>query len=518
MNVPEPSIFGTALAIMLNVFAPAAEALPAWSPNDGPQREFVESECREILYGGAAGGGKSFGLVGIPIPWIGHADLRTLFLRRTTDDLRDIFDKAKRVYKQGSATGPKPFQAVCPDCVPIHSAPHEIRAPSGAKMFFGHCNDVNDWEKYQGQEYQIIGFDELTQFTERQYLEISSRCRSASPGLPRLIRATSNPGGKGHGWVFRRWKYWLDPSATIPGRAPRYDETGKLVPPAKPGEVLWIRREDDGSEFISTATDPLALSRTFIPARLDDNPVLVAEDPAYRASLRDFDPVRRAQLERGDWLVKPAAGLFFKRGWFEVVARAPEKARRVRFWDYAATAPSDTNPDPDWTRGLKLSLDDSDGYYYVEHVASIRAAPGQVDALVEATAKADGRTVSIRKAQDPASAGKREGMQFIVMLEGYDVGTTNERGDKVTRSRTTSAQCSPKASGDTHGRFRVVRGDWNDAFFAELEEFPDGDHDDFVDALAGAHSALLEGAGHVHTGTDDVVATFDHETMPMGFG
>jgi predicted phage terminase large subunit-like protein len=464
-----------------------------WRPHDGPQRQFIESDADEVLYGGAAGGGKSFAAVALPIEWIGHADLRVLILRRRTTDLNDLIDKAKKVYKYGKPSGVHAFDAVCPDVEFVASPTHRARFPKGAVFYFDHCQNPNDWEKYQGQEFQIICFEELTQFTEQQYLEIKSRCRSGSPGLPRKIRATTNPGSKGHEWVFRRWRWWLDPEATIPGRAPRLGPGEVKLPPALPGEVLWVRREEDGTESLSTSGDPSATSRSFIPARLEDNPTLIAEDPSYRNKLRDFDPVRRAQLERGDWLVKPAAGLFFRRDWMPDAPEVPAgRAIYVRRWDLAGTEPHANNPDPDWTCGALLAKHEN-GLYYIKDIARTRQGPGGVKAFVDATIAADGLQVWQRFAEDPGQAGKAQAGDYIKLAvdRGVNAAAARETGAKETRiARVSAAVCPPP--GEQHGRFRVVPGPWLSTFLQNAEAWPEVTHDDDLDALAGAYDVLCD--------------------------
>lgn len=466
---------------------------PAWSPHQGPQREFYESDCDEVLYGGSAGGGKSFAAVALPVEWIGLRDYRALILRRETPQLEDLWDKAKKIYKNGESASSRPFKPACVGANFTSSPSMKVAFPSGAIVYFDHCKNEDDWEKYQGREFHDVVFDELTHFTERQYLEIKSRLRSATPGLPRRARATTNPGSAGHEWVFKRWRYWLDPEAEIPGRQPRYDAQGKRLPPASPGEVLWLKKGDDDCEVVTTKGDCQATSRTFIPARLEDNPTLLAEDPGYRNRLRDFGRVRREQLENGNWLIKPAAGLYFKREWFEFIDahQLPKDRVVVRAWDLAATEPNPAYPDPDWTVGLKFSKD-ANAHYYIEHVVRFRGAPGAVDALVRNTAKSDGTDVVIRLPQDPGQAGKSQSASHVQMLDGFDVTVRRESGDKETRAGPVSSQASPQSTGGTHGRISIVRGEWNEAFLNVLQEFPDARHDDDVDALAAAHDEMKD--------------------------
>jgi predicted phage terminase large subunit-like protein len=443
----------------------------AWRPNPGPQSEFMLSPAFEVLYGGAAGGGKSVALVHDALRDVDKPHYRGLLLRRTFPELEktliSISHIAYRTAHPGAAYNAQKRQWVF---------------PSGARIDFGYLDRDDDVYQYQGAEYQYIGWDEVTHFSERQYTYLLSRARSAH-GLTPRIRAATNPGGPGHEWVMRRWAPWLDAKSEVR---------------AKPGELLHYRNTvESGEEW----TPDGALSRVFIPARIADNPHIANVDPGYIERLRGLDPVTRAQLEDGDWLVQPAAGLYFRREWFTFVDSLPPPfagvtVSRVRFWDKAATPPHDGNRDPDWTVGLKLAKVGE--YYYVEDIERMRAGPGDVEKRILAVSQSDGQQCGIRMAQDPGSAGVSEAAAYVRLLSGYDIQTARETGDKVTRAKAVSAQASPQSTGGERGRIHILRGTWVDAFVRELESFPDGGHDDQVDALSGAFNALADGATQVY--------------------
>lgn len=424
-----------------------------WEPNPGPQRRFAGTDADECLYGGAAGGGKSSALVAMPLRWTHVPEFRALVLRRETTQLPDLLDKASAIYSR--MVNPPRY----------NGTDHTWTFPSGAVIWFSHCKDPDDWQRYQGLEFQWIGFDELTHFTLRQYREIRARVRSATPGLPRHVRATTNPGGPGHDWVFERWGAWLNPECGWEGLRRR----------ARPGELLWVLQDGDTTRVVPWGT-PDATSRCFIPARIEDNPRLLKEDPGYKKRLRDNDPVRQAQLIRGDWLAKPAAGKYFKRAWFPIVDAAPVKAARVRYWDRAAT------PDGDWTVGVRMANDR--GTLYVEHVQRMRGVPGEVAATIKSCAETDGPSVTQVLEQDPGQAGLVEADAYSRVLAGHRFLFVRPTGDKIVRAGPYSAQCMA-------GNVRLVRGAWNEAYLNELESFPDGDYDDQVDASSGAYSSVL---------------------------
>jgi predicted phage terminase large subunit-like protein len=862
----EPAGLGELVLRKRREMGARAKALPTWTPQPGPQTEFYESTADEVLYGGAAGPGKSSAAVALPLRWAHHPMYRALVLRRETPQLEDLFDKARSIYQRGQPDGARPYRAA-DAAAEFNSVKGTWTFKSGARVRFNHCQRDDDAFNYQGHEYQTIIFDELTHFTEKQYLEVKSRNRSGIPDLPTYVRSTTNPGGPGHcvphgevltpggwrdiremqvgdpvysvrpdgelyqtrvaqvhksefdgelvevsarglrivctpnhkvakvggrraglhtrggavdtfslvpfcelpgqatilrtvrwvghdlaefhlpavraknqshlqptrlsgrdfcellgwylsegtfiyepekkwfniaqekpenrskigsllerncfkyhtgpsgftvhsvpwaayfsqfgrcrdkfipdwvkagsvddlrvlfdammagdghwltpgesgsyytisakladdvaevalklgyvvyqssrqreqrnglsyevsfkrtksggteiltgqhcynvatattrrsdivrtkytgpvycigidethsflirqngsvwvsgnSWVFKRWGPWLDPDfklddwehvdvlpdgSTVVVRGhglPQRIEGGKKLPPARGSQVLYVARIGEREVF---STQPFriggeeATTRTFIPARLSDNPALLASDPKYRAKLRDNDPVRRRQLEDGDWLVRPAAGLYFKRAWFEIVDEAPSDCVWVRAWDKASTEPHPGNRDPDWTRGVLLGKH-ADGYYYVGHVAGMRGGPGAVTRFMRQTAEVDTSAVSIRVPQDPGSAGVQASTADVRALDGFAVKAVRVTGSKLDRARPVSSQADPQSTGEKHGRFRVVRGDWNEAFFSELQNFDgdknNGDHDDQVDALSDAYDEL----------------------------
>lgn len=490
-------------------------ALQHWTPNPGPQSDFFWSTSDEDMFGGSAGGGKSAAEVALPLRWCNHRAFRCLILRRETTQLQDLLDKAQELY-------PLEYPGAR-----YRGDDNTWTFPSGAVVRFAHCKDKDDWEKYAGHEYHLIEFDELTHFLLKQYREITKRIRSAVAELPRYARAATNPGSEGHAWVFARWAPFLDPKCVLEdweaivldskrkplrvrgkGLPVRVDADGQPLPPATGGQKLYVAQTASGERFSSVPVVELGTAgesgaeyptptRSFIPARLSDNPKLNDADPQYYQRLLDNDPVRVAQLLDGNWLVKPAAGLLFKREWFEIVDESPMDGVCARVWDLAGTEPSTDNQDPDWTCGLLGSLS-ADGYFYLEHLERFREGPGGVRARIKQTAQLDGHEVPIRLPQDPGQAGKDQGASYVQMLQGFDVRVKTVTGSKLVRASGASAQASPKATGSLRGRIRVVRGAWNEALFEELEAFPTGAHDDQVDVLSDLIAELtLGGSGTV---------------------
>lgn len=448
-----------------------------WVPHRGPQTRFLSLTCFEALYGGAAGGGKSDCLLVDATRYVGRGygpDYQAILFRRTFPELeKSLIVRSHDLYPRLGAR--------------YNEQKKLWTFPGGERVLFGYMERDQDRLQYQGAAFQFVGFDEATHFSLVQYLYLFSRCRSAR-GIPCRIRGATNPGGPGHAWVLERFGAWLDP------------EHGQ---PAASGEVRYFLPDDErGERQVPRGTldgeGVAALGRTFVAAKLEDNPTLFA-DPTYRAALAMLDPVTRAQLRHGNWLAATGKKLYFDRSWVEMISAPPEGVQWVRAWDFAATAATRDSPDPDWTRGIKVGRD-SRGIIIAD-VASVRGNPGAVEALLRATAEADGPGCAVVLPQDPGAAGKVLVSHYQDVLMGYPVTVARASADKLTRFKPFSGYASPPRCG-----VRVVRGPWNAAFFDELESFPEGGHDDMVDATSDGFNEL---AGAVASPVEPPAATDD---------
>lgn len=239
-----------------------------------------ESEADELLFGGKAGGGKSFLLLFVAL----YDQSNTIVLRKNFPDLeRSLILKSKEMYG---------------DIRNYNESKHRWKIRD-KYIQFGYLDKANDIYKYQGAEFDAIFWDELTQFKENEYLYLISRLRSPKKGQRKRIIATSNPGGEGNEWVMRRWAAWLD--ETHPN-------------PAVPGELRWYKRLADDTEVETTADDPDAKSRTYIPGSLEEN-FYLGDD--YRKNLLSLREPYRSQLLYGSWTIglQDDAYQLIKRAW-----------------------------------------------------------------------------------------------------------------------------------------------------------------------------------------------------------
>ena len=225
--------------------------------NEGPQTEFLAAGELDVLYGGAAGGGKSYAMLVDPLRYCHKPVHRALILRRSMPELRELIDKSRELY-------PKAY----PGCK-FREVEKLWNFPSGAKIEFGFLERDADVYRYQGQAYSWIGFDEITHLpTEFGWNYLASRLRTTDPEIVPYLRCTANPGGVGAHWVKKRY-----------------------VDPYEPNKAF------EGSD---------GLTRKFIPARLDDNPYL-AEDGRYEQMLKALPAVQRKQLLEGNWDITEGA-------------------------------------------------------------------------------------------------------------------------------------------------------------------------------------------------------------------
>ena len=415
-----------------------------WSPT--PRQEaFLRLFGPEVFYGGAAGGGKTIGLLMSAGQFKDVPGYDGLVVRPTLAELErpgglidlshDWFGGTKAVWLAERRVWRFP-------------GPGRSGA-DGASIWFSYLDGQADVARYAGSSFSFLGFDELPQFDELIYHRMRRILRQATnqPNLgrspdgltladvPVRIRATGNPGGPFHDWIKR---YFIDPATRADG-------------------VVYLA------------------------SRWDDNPYL--DRNAYLEQLGHLPPAERERLINGDWDV-PDDGSIFQRGWFPIIglADAPEPERSVRYWDLAGAIPTPGNPDPDYSVGLRLDL--ADGSYYITGIIRDRRDAGEIEQLIAATAEQDGPGVQIWIEQEPGSHSEYfEQHLRREVLDGYSLKMDRVTGSKERRAYAVSAAAA-------QGWISLVAGPHTAEFLDELAQFPNGRHDDCVDALSGAHRAL----------------------------
>lgn len=283
-----------------------------FQPNPGPQTEFLSASEQEVLYGGSAGGGKSYAMVADPVRYMNNENANMLLVRRTTEELRELIAVSKKLY-------PKAIPGI-----KFMERDKTWVSPSGATLWMSYLDRDDDVTRYQGQAFNWIGFDELTQWpTSYAWDYMRSRLRTTkNSGLGLYQRATSNPGGTGHNWVK---KAFIDQE--VPG-------TPFWAKDFETGEVLKWPSSSEFAQRKGLVDQPM-FKRRFIPATLFDNPYL-AEDGMYEANLLSLPEHQRRQLLEGDWDINEGAAFpeFDRKIHVVEPFKIPENWPRFRAADY----------------------------------------------------------------------------------------------------------------------------------------------------------------------------------------
>lgn len=445
---------------------------------------YLNSEAKIVIYGGAAGGGKSFCSLLHHIKHIGDPLYRGIIIRRTVPMLTKpgaIWDEAKTLYKQ---IEPR---------VKIRHRDMKFIFPSGAEVAFSGFEREDNKENFQGAQFSSVSFDELTQFTEGQFIYLISRLRTGAD-VQATIRATCNPGPDS---FVRQWvDWWLYPEG---------HELFGRPDPEKQGKIRWFVRLNNEMYWADTREEAIRLygkpdlpvdhqnqvkplSVQFISATVYDNPVMLANNPDYISFLEGLPRVEQERLLHGNWEAREEASGFFKREWLGDELNLPptDIVGRVRAWDIAGSKPSETNPNPDWTAGVLMSRDKF-GTIYIEDVVRFQANHGEVLEKIIETARHDGLDTVISIPREPGQAGMQAARYFTTQITdcGYYVKSSPTNKSKVTRF-------APFAAAAEAGSIRYVRGKWNKDYFSELERFDGSKNikDDQVDATSDGFSLL----------------------------
>lgn len=451
-------------------------------PQPGPQTDFLSSAAEIVVFGGSAGGGKSWNLLYEPLRNVTHNSRfsAVIFRRNMTEHRKPGATWDESIVLYGQIKGAKPTQ---------HNL--EWRFEGGGKVVMAHLEYANTVLEWHSAQIPLIEFDELTEFLPSQFWYMLSRNRSMS-GVPGYIRATCNPDA--NSWVAELISWYIDQETGFP--IP--ERSGVIRYFLRVGdELIWRdNKEDLKPELLGLPTHDrdgnelpyMPKSFTFIRSDIYDNQILLKQNPEYLANLLALPTVERERLLKGNWKIKPAAGLYFKREWVKIIPfhQVPFKLVKKRGWDLAATEKTQLNS-PDWTCGTKIGKDDAGNYYILDHTY-IRRSPAGVKSHLQIMAAGDGREVIQYLPQDPGQAGKWQTSALREALDGYPVETSLETGDKGVRF-------GPFSSMAQTGKVFVVEGEWNERWLSTLEGFNPEDKnglDDDVDSTSRAFNAFLD--------------------------
>ena len=447
-------------------------------PQPGAQERFLASPASIILYGGAAGSGKTHAELLYPLRYKNVRGFGAVIFRKNANQIDNeggLWDNARDMYSgiPGAQIrrGEKAWTF------------HDKNGEQLSRISFRHIERDEEVLNYHGSQICGIEYDELCMFSEYVFFYMLSRNRSMCGVRPYVI-GTCNPDADS--WVAKFIEWWIDQDTGYPIKE-------------RSGKIRWMMRRDDQIYWADTKQElidqfnlvtPEELeeprSVTFIAATIYDNQALLKANPQYLANLKAMPTIERERLLMGNWKIKPSAGLYFKREQLgNILQFVPDDVVQwVRCWDLAATEKDDKN-DPAYTAGVLMGKR-KNGRYIVADVINKALSASDVRNIIRLTAQADKarwKVVRIRLPQDPGQAGKDQAQSYIKFLSGYDVTAVLESGSKESRATPMAAQWQAS-------NFDLVYGDWNDAYLNQLEGFPDMKLKDMVDASANAFAEL----------------------------
>ncbi len=482
------------------------------------QHQFLSSEADIVIYGGSAGGGKTYALLLEPLRFTHVRGFDTVYFRRRRKDLTisgSAFPESQKIYPR--------YQAE-PNLTMLRWT-----FPSGATIYFdglGHDKDVENWATSQ---IACLIFDQLEQFTAHQFYGLTERLRTMC-GVTPYVRAGCNPSpdsflhndGTGVGTGLISW--WIDKEGwAIPERSGvirwfmRVNE--KLVWGDTPAELREnINKHKESQGYLPIRDSQFhPRSITFIMATVFDNKPLMEADPSYLAVLHNLPYVRRMRMmgedkKGGNWNIRETAGNVFRRGWFLPCKELPglgDDVTACRFWDIAASVPTPKNPNPDWLAGSRWHRK-GDDYYWINTTKSRgeegENTAGRVDNKIIDTAQADGHEVSVIIEGEPGSQSMlwAESIKKKLAKLGFHCVIVPSRKSKVQRAMPYSALAE-------HGHVYIPDPEeydnleWLEHALLQHENFPPASNsgkDDVVDTCSGAVGYLRDG-GALEVFTDD---------------
>ena len=443
-------------------------------PQAGPQTMFMASSADIVIYGGAAGGGKTYALL---LEMLRHKDIKNfgavIFRKNFTQITAEggLWDSSLKLYTQ------------VPDAEQRKSPKLHWKF-KGGKLTFAHLDREEDLQAWQGTEIAYLGFDELTHFSRHQFLYMLSRNRSTC-GVKPYVRATCNPDSDS--WVADFVSWWINQDTGYPIR----ERSGVVRYMCVINDVIYWGDTPEDLASNHGINPEECKSVTFIASKLEDNKILMKSDPSYLSNLKAMTEVDMERLLYGNWKIKAQAGRYFKRtqipidGYYEKIP--DDVIYWCRAWDLAATD-EDENGDADYTAGVLIGIR-KNNRYIVADVINKQVKAGDVEKLIRMTAISDrkkyGFSYRVRIPQDPGGAGKIVAKQYLNGLSGFDVKAEPVSGSKELRATPFAAQWQ-------NGFVDVLIAEWNEMYFSQLESFPESKHDDMVDASSDAFNELTE--------------------------
>ena len=448
-----------------------------FGPQPGPQTDFLKTPVDIAIYGGSAGGGKSFALLLDHLRHIHIPGYNGAFFRRTMKDIKNpgsLWDESLSMY---SNFGGEPISYKAQWKFKTKDKNHP------AKVSMLGLEYEKELENYKGSQIPVISFDELNTFTERMFWYMLSRNRSGSLPIRPYMRATTNPAPGS--WLAGLIDWWIG-------------EDGFIIP-ERSNVIRYMHRYDNETHWGDTAEelkkkfgpdcDPKSF--TFIRSTIYDNKALLENDPSYLANLKAQNKADRATLLDGNWKYKANSGMFFQESWLHKVSHINEPMWVVQYWDRAASEPTPEYPNPDYTAGVTMGVGKDSGNIYILRCLRFRNRTAIVKKKIKEHAaqmqNLFGGRLRICIERDAGAAGKDSAEDLAKDLRGFDV-RIRKTGNKAKFDR-----FMPFSAEAENGNVYILEGAWNAPYLTELEDFTgDGSgKDDQVDASSGAYNEIV---------------------------
>lgn len=411
------------------------------------------------------------------LKYIKDPNFKAVFIRQTSTQLSQaggLYQEAQAMWREYGAK--------------FKSHPQMTATfPSGAEVQFKVCQADRDINNFDGGQFSMVVFDEAQWHSEVQIKYLESRIRSKAKGPHQLI-ATANPSRVSY--LYQFVQPYLDMETGIP--KPELSGIERFYAVHAGTTVIGESKEELIARY---GPNIKPQSYTYISATVKDNPVMRILNPTYVDRLENLKRTERERLYLGSWHAKEEAAGYFKRSWVEEIDKAPDDILlRVRGSDLAASVPSEAYPNPDWSASVMLSRTKS-GFYVVEHVERYQKLSNSVLEHIVETDKRDkgyGLNPTVYIPVDPGAAGQLAAMYIIKYLVEHGV---NAKPDKTGSTTGKLAKMQPFLSLAEAGLVKVVKGDWNEMWYNELEDYVDGNRqqkDDMWDATGTAAKALLK--------------------------
>lgn len=441
------------------------------------QEQFLSNSADIVIYGGSAGGGKTWSLLYEPLRHVDNGRFNAVIFRKNSTQIMNaggLYDAAQELYRK------------YPRAFPRKTPSPQWNFPSGARVYFRHLERDDSVYAWQGSEICLLEFDELTHFSEKIFFYMLSRNRSTC-GVKPYVRASCNPDADS--WLAKFLEWWIDQDTGYPIK----ERDGQIRYMARINEeIVWgdspeeVMQHAEETGYDVTIKEDDIKSVAFVFSSIFDNQILLHADPSYMSNLKALSIVERERLLFGNWKIKPAAGLYFPRSTLpELLPEIPnDVVKWVRGWDLAATD-TDEGGDPAYTASILLGKRKS-GKYVIADATNNRYKAEKVRTLVKQCAMADKakfKRVRIRMSIDPGQAGKEQAQSYIKMLAGFSVNAVRETGSKTSRAEPFAAQWQA-------GNVEVVAGPWTETLLSQYESFPESKFKDMVDAGSNAFNEL----------------------------